>query len=80
MHEPAALQHDDAVAGALDVGHQVRREQHADAELAVRLPDERQHLLASGRIESRGRLVEKDERRIVHERLASFTRCFMPVE
>ncbi len=49
VHDAPALQHDDAVAGALDVGHQVRREQHADAELAVRLPDQRQHLFAPQR-------------------------------
>jgi hypothetical protein len=72
VHEMAALKHNDAVTRALDIGHEMRREQHADAELPVRFPDECQHLFASHGIESGGGLVEKHERRIMHERLREF--------
>jgi hypothetical protein len=78
VHQPPALHDDDAVAGALDVGHQVRREQHADAELPMRLADQRQHLLAPHRIQPGRRLVEEDERGIVHQRLAQLDALLHP--
>ena len=69
VDDRAALEQEDPVAGPLDVAHQVRREQQADAELAARLADQREHLLAAGRVEPRRRLVEEDEHRVVDERL-----------
>src|SRR4029079_8718442 len=70
LHESTALKNDDAVTRALDVGHEVRREQHADAELAMRLSNEREHVFAPRRIETGRWFIEEDERGIVHECLA----------
>ena len=63
------LEDEDPVAHALDVTHDVRREHDADSEVAVRLADEVEHLVASRRVEAGHRLVEQDEDRVVHERL-----------
>ena len=62
-------QHDHRVARALDVLEHVRREQHADAEVARQPPDEQQHLVAARRVEAVRRLVEHDQLGRVHERL-----------
>ena len=45
------------------------RQENADAELPVRLPDELEHLFPAGRVESGGGFVQEDERRIVDQGL-----------
>ena len=67
--EPPRVEHDDGVADALDVSHEVRRDHDADPELAADAPDEVEHLAAAEWVEAGGRLVEKRDHRIVDERL-----------
>ena len=67
--DAALAQHDDGVARALDVLEHVRREQHANAEIAREAPHELEHLVASLRVEAVRRLVEHHELGRVHERL-----------
>ena len=62
-------QHDHGVAGALDVLEHVRREQHADAEVAREPAHELEHLVAALRVEAVRGLVEHDQLGRVHERL-----------
>ena len=45
------------------------RKKHTDAELPVCLPDERQHLFPSDRVESGGGFVEKHDRGVVYQGL-----------
>ena len=65
----SGVEDDDGVAGPLDVAHQVRRDDDADAELAADAPDQLEHVAAAHRVEPGGRLVEERQHRIVNERL-----------
>jgi hypothetical protein len=47
-----------------------------DPELGTGPADEREHLVAAGRVETVGRLVEQEEPRIVHERLSQLDPLF----
>ena len=67
--QPAAVEHDDVVADPLQLAEQVRGDQHRDPELACRSAHQRQHVVARGRVEPVGRLVEQHQPRVVHERL-----------
>ena len=63
------VEDDDRVTGALDVAHQVRRDDDADAELAADAADQLEHLAPPERVEAGGRLVEERDERVVDERL-----------
>ncbi len=56
-------------ADLLDLAEQVRRDHDGDAEVRAGPLDQVQHLVAAGRIEAVGGLVEKEELGIVDERL-----------
>ena len=77
QHLPGA-EHDDRVAGALDVAHQVRRDHDADPELAADAADELEHVAPPERVEAGGRLVEEREHRVVHERLRELDALLHP--
>ena len=64
-----AVDDDDVVADPLQLAEQVRGDQHRDAELGADPPDQPEHVVAPGRVEAVGRLVEQDQCRVVHERL-----------
>jgi len=51
-----------------------------DAELVADPRDEFEHRVPPGRVEAVRRLVEQQQPRVADQGLASFTRCFMPVE
>ena len=76
LHQSTPLQDDDPVTGAFDINHQVRRKKHADTELPVRFPDERQHLLASSGVEPGGGFVEKHDRGVMHQGLRQLYSLF----
>jgi hypothetical protein len=64
------LVHDDhVVAGVLDVGQQVRRQDQADVLVVPEIADELEHLVAAFRVHAVGRLVEEQQIGIVHQRL-----------
>ena len=63
------VHHDDVVAGVLDVGQQVRRQDQADALVVPEIAHELEHLVAPFRVHAVGRLVEEQEVGIVDERL-----------
>src|SRR5438094_7547770 len=66
----ALLVHDDdVVAGVLDVGQQVRRQNQVDAFVVRQIADEIEHLVAPFRVHAVGRLVEEQQIGIVNERL-----------
>src|SRR4051812_37925978 len=67
--QPPTVQYDDVVADMLELTEQMRGDQHRDAELGTDPADQREHLVAPGRVEPVGRLVEQHEFRVVHERL-----------
>ena len=67
--DAAVAQHDHGIARALDVLEHVRREQHADAEIAREPAHELEHLVAALRVEAVRGLVEHHELGRVHERL-----------
>src|SRR4051812_33514516 len=56
--ESAGVNRDQEVAYALDLAEKVRGDHDGDAELASGALDEREHVLASRRVETVGRLVE----------------------
>ena len=58
------------IARALDVGHQMRREQDTDAKFAVSFSNQVEHLLTSKGIEAGGRLVQEHDGWIMHQCLA----------
>src|SRR5207249_4314157 len=60
---------DDVVAGVLDVGQQVRRQNQVDAFVVRQIADEIEHLVAPFRVHAVGRLVEEQQIGIVNERL-----------
>ena len=68
-HEPPGVDRDEVVAHALDLAEQVTGDDDRDAELRAGPPDERQHLVATGRVEAVRGLVEEQQARVVDERL-----------
>ena len=60
---------DDVIAGVLDVGQQVRREDQVDALVVAEVVDQLEHLVAALRVHAVGRLVEEQQIGIVDERL-----------
>ena len=70
VHDAALLEDEDAVARALDVAHDVRREQQADPELAVASSGSASSISSRpARSSPADGLVEEDEHRVVDERL-----------
>ena len=69
LHQRSGLKHDDPIARAFDIGHQVGRKQDADAEFPMRLANEVEHLFAACRVETRRRFIQEDHSGIVDERL-----------
>ena len=63
------VHHDHVVAGELDVGQQVRREDQVDVLVVAEIADELEHLVAPLRVHAVGRLVEEQQVGIVDERL-----------
>ncbi len=76
--EPAGIDGDEEVAHALDLAEQVARDDDGDPELGAGPPDEREHLVAAGRVEAVGRLVEEQQARIVDERLGELDPLLHP--
>src|SRR5436309_243044 len=58
-HDPAVVDHGDAVRDAVGFVHVMRREKHRDPLDLVEVADEGPHLIAALRIEAERRLVEK---------------------
>jgi hypothetical protein len=69
MHELSALQHDDRSHVRSTSAIKCEENKTLMPNSAVRLSNERQHLLSPSWVEPCRRLVEKHERRIVYERL-----------
>ena len=67
--QSAAVEHDDAVSGALELAEQVARHDDGDAEVGVDPGDQVEHVVAGPGVEPARRLVEEDERRVVDEGL-----------
>ena len=65
----ALVEDDDVVARVLDVGQQVRRQDEVESLVVGDVANELEHLVAPLRVHAVGRLVEKQQIRIVHERL-----------
>ena len=63
------VDHDDVVADPLELAEQVRGDQHRDAELGADPADQPEHVVAAGRVEAVGRLVEQHQLRVVDQRL-----------
>ena len=61
-HQLAAVDDRDAVADELDLGEQVRVEQHRDA-AAAQLDEQLAHVAPAGRVQRAGRLVEQQQPR-----------------
>ena len=68
-HERAVVEGDDVIAHPLHLLEHVRRQHHVDAELAIDLADDVEHLVALHRVEPVGRFVEHDELRVGGDRL-----------
>ena len=68
-HQAAAVDDDDVVADPLQLTHQVRGDDDGDAEHGADPPDQAQHLVATGRVEAVGRLVQQHQLRVVHQGL-----------
>ena len=67
--EAAGIDGDEEVAHALDLAEQVAGDDDGDPELGAGPPDQGEHLVAAGRVEAVGRLVEQQQPRVVDERL-----------
>ena len=67
--EPSRVDRQQVIADPLDLAQQVRGEDDGDPELGAGAPDEVQHLVAAGRVEPVGGLVEEQQPRVVDERL-----------
>ena len=65
----ALVHHNDLVAGVLDVGEQVRRENQVDAFVVREVAHELEHLVTAFRVHAVGRLVEEEQIGIVHQGL-----------
>jgi hypothetical protein len=74
--DAALVHHDDVVAGVLDVGQQVRREDQIQSLVVRDVAYELEHLVASLGIHPVGRLVEEEQVRIVDERLRELDALF----
>ena len=61
--QPAGVDGDEEVADPFDLAEQVARDDDRDPELRAGPPDQRQHLVAAGRVEAVGRLVEEQQPR-----------------
>src|SRR6266436_1339049 len=66
-HDPAVVDHGDAVRDAVGFVHVMRREKHRDPLGLVEVADEGPHLIAALRIEAERRLVEKQHLRGVQQ-------------
>ena len=67
--EASGIDRDEVIADPLDLAEQVAGDDDGDPELGAGPPDERQHLVASGRVEAVRRFIEQQQPRIVDERL-----------
>ena len=67
--QPAGVDDDDVVADPLELAEQVRGHQDRDAELGADPADQPEHVVAPGRVEAVGGLVEQHQLRVVHQRL-----------
>ena len=76
--QPAGIDGDEEVAHPLDLAEQVAGDDDGDPELGPGPPDEREHLVAAGRIEAVGRLVEQQQARVVDERLGQLDPLLHP--
>ena len=65
----ALVHHHDVVAGELDVGQQVRRQDQVHALVVGEVADQLEHLVAALRVHAVGRLVEEEQVGIVDQRL-----------
>ena len=65
----SGVEGDKEVADALDLTQQVAGHDDGDAELGAGAPHQLQHLVASGRVEAVGGLVEEQQARVMHQRL-----------
>ena len=63
QQRPPTAEDDEAVAGLLDVGDDVRREQRGRARRPNGIDEDLEELAAGERIEARQRLVEEEDRR-----------------
>ena len=67
--QPPGIDGDEEVAHPLDLAEQVAGHDHGDPEFGAGPSNEPQHLVASGRVEPVGRLIEQQQSRVVDERL-----------
>src|SRR5262245_7594527 len=67
--ELSGVDGDEEVADALDLAEEVARDDDGDPERRARPPDEGEHLVPPGRVQSVRRFVEEQELRVVDERL-----------
>ena len=67
--QPAAVDDHDPVADALELAEQVGGDQDRDAELAADPPDQVEHVVAAGGVETVGGLVEQHQLGVVDQRL-----------
>ena len=64
------------IADAFDLAEQVAGDHDGDPELGAGPLDERQHLVASGRVEAVGRFIEQQQPRTMNERLGQLHALF----
>ena len=76
--QPPGIDRHEEVADALDLAEQVAGDDDRDPELRAGPLDEREHLVATGRIEAVGRLVEQQQSRPVDERLGELDPLLHP--
>ena len=76
--EPPGIDRDEEVADPLDLAEQVAGDDDGDPELGAGPPDQREHLVAAGRVEAVGRLVEQQQPRVVDERLGELDPLLHP--
>ena len=76
--QAAGVDGHEEVADPLDLAEQVARDDDRDPELRAGPPDQREHLVAAGRVEAVGRLVEEEQPRIVDERLGQLDPLLHP--
>ena len=74
------VQDDHMIAGVLDVGQQMRRQYEADALVVGEVADELQHLVPPLGVHAVGGPSEKQQIRIVDQRLGELDALLMPVE
>ena len=76
--EPPGIDRDEEVADTLDLAEQVAGDDDGDPELGPGPSDQREHLVATGRIEAVGRLVEQEQARAVDQRLGQLDPLLHP--